>query len=307
MLFSEDKKSGETCLRLNENGISKGYKCNFNACQNPICNCGSLDISVTPLGSENHKPAHMVPVDVIEKKLYTAPKTKMPSADSNFAGLLLSQMGEKDFDFLWKKYFAHKNKITESAVIDDIEAIFDYEDVEMDGLMYAYNDVLPFGDQLGVNIGNKTYMMIDQFCLLPKCSCTETIIGLVPQSRDWFKMDGCGTMKLIYAEKHWEEEDKLPLPLEEVRAAIEAQHPDFYGILKKRHEKVKKIYLNCRKKHFASQRAVTSRKAGRNDPCPCGSGKKYKKCCLRKEENTGVPEIKSEIPGLDFFPGNFKF
>ena len=23
-------------------------------------------------------------------------------------------------------------------------------------------------------------------------------------------------------------------------------------------------------------------KAGRNDPCPCGSGKKYKKCCLRK-------------------------
>lgn len=25
-------------------------------------------------------------------------------------------------------------------------------------------------------------------------------------------------------------------------------------------------------------------KTGRNDPCPCGSGKKYKKCCLSKEE-----------------------
>ncbi|MEO8008132.1 MAG: SEC-C metal-binding domain-containing protein [Betaproteobacteria bacterium] len=25
-------------------------------------------------------------------------------------------------------------------------------------------------------------------------------------------------------------------------------------------------------------------KVGRNDPCPCGSGKKYKKCCLPKEE-----------------------
>jgi uncharacterized protein YecA (UPF0149 family) len=23
----------------------------------------------------------------------------------------------------------------------------------------------------------------------------------------------------------------------------------------------------------------TSAKIGRNDPCPCGSGKKYKKCC----------------------------
>ena len=25
-------------------------------------------------------------------------------------------------------------------------------------------------------------------------------------------------------------------------------------------------------------------KAGRNDPCPCGSGKKYKQCCLDKDE-----------------------
>ncbi len=25
--------------------------------------------------------------------------------------------------------------------------------------------------------------------------------------------------------------------------------------------------------------AVTTKTASRNDPCPCGSGKKYKKCC----------------------------
>jgi|ERR1017187_37981 hypothetical protein len=30
--------------------------------------------------------------------------------------------------------------------------------------------------------------------------------------------------------------------------------------------------------------AVSSKIAGRNDPCPCGSGKKYKKCCLNKKE-----------------------
>jgi preprotein translocase subunit SecA len=27
----------------------------------------------------------------------------------------------------------------------------------------------------------------------------------------------------------------------------------------------------------------TEPKIGRNDPCPCGSGKKYKKCCLIKK------------------------
>ena len=25
-------------------------------------------------------------------------------------------------------------------------------------------------------------------------------------------------------------------------------------------------------------------KAGRNEPCPCGSGKKYKKCCMQAKE-----------------------
>jgi hypothetical protein len=27
-----------------------------------------------------------------------------------------------------------------------------------------------------------------------------------------------------------------------------------------------------------------TQKVGRNDPCPCGSGKKYKKCCEEKAQ-----------------------
>lgn len=42
---------------------------------------------------------------------------------------------------------------------------------------------------------------------------------------------------------------------------------------------------DARLQHIArpweAQVALPSRKVGRNEPCPCGSGKKYKKCCLR--------------------------
>lgn len=31
-----------------------------------------------------------------------------------------------------------------------------------------------------------------------------------------------------------------------------------------------------------------SEKVGRNDPCPCGSGKKFKQCCLNKTGGSGV-------------------
>jgi preprotein translocase subunit SecA len=33
----------------------------------------------------------------------------------------------------------------------------------------------------------------------------------------------------------------------------------------------------------AKQPARKENRVGRNDPCPCGSGKKYKKCCGRGE------------------------
>ncbi len=33
----------------------------------------------------------------------------------------------------------------------------------------------------------------------------------------------------------------------------------------------------------ASKQVSVEHAPGRNDPCPCGSGKKYKKCCMLKE------------------------
>ena len=30
------------------------------------------------------------------------------------------------------------------------------------------------------------------------------------------------------------------------------------------------------------------KKVGRNEPCPCGSGKKYKKCCLKNHNYKGL-------------------
>lgn len=40
---------------------------------------------------------------------------------------------------------------------------------------------------------------------------------------------------------------------------------------------------NDRAASNATLGGTTNKKVGRNEPCPCGSGKKYKKCCLNKE------------------------
>ncbi|MDR2421352.1 MAG: SEC-C domain-containing protein [Oscillospiraceae bacterium] len=42
--------------------------------------------------------------------------------------------------------------------------------------------------------------------------------------------------------------------------------------------------LRRREQSRSRPAAETPRRVGRNDPCPCGSGKKYKKCCYLKEQ-----------------------
>ena len=44
-------------------------------------------------------------------------------------------------------------------------------------------------------------------------------------------------------------------------------------------------------------------KVGRNDPCPCGSGKKYKQCCMHSSEQGELQPRPS--PRFRFEPGSY--
>jgi tetratricopeptide (TPR) repeat protein len=49
------------------------------------------------------------------------------------------------------------------------------------------------------------------------------------------------------------------------------------------------------------------RKVGRNEPCPCGSGKKYKRCCWAKDQETRVEatrQAEREAGAHTAFPGH---
>jgi len=40
---------------------------------------------------------------------------------------------------------------------------------------------------------------------------------------------------------------------------------------------------------------MMNRVPGRNDPCPCGSGKKYKKCCLGREKTNQLSSLTDDV------------
>lgn len=47
-------------------------------------------------------------------------------------------------------------------------------------------------------------------------------------------------------------------------------------------------YLEFPRSIIHQEPVIKQNKTGRNDPCPCGSGKKYKKCCMDKDLGGGI-------------------
>jgi len=68
------------------------------------------------------------------------------------------------------------------------------------------------------------------------------------------------------------EPEKLYFNMLDAKADWLYNLPQWDGILSD--ERRREIY-----QQYRESKMVRSTKVGRNDPCPCGSGKKYKKCC----------------------------
>ena len=62
---------------------------------------------------------------------------------------------------------------------------------------------------------------------------------------------------------------------------MKRKHPELYATL----EQVFRQNLHSRLGTFTAERLRKRPSFGRNSPCPCGSGRKYKKCCLRRNRS----------------------
>ena len=67
--------------------------------------------------------------------------------------------------------------------------------------------------------------------------------------------------------------EKLYFNMLDAKADYLYELPQWEGVFSK--EKRKEIHTEWKK----SKTVVNKNKIGRNEPCPCGSGKKYKQCC----------------------------
>lgn len=77
-----------------------------------------------------------------------------------------------------------------------------------------------------------------------------------------------------------EEDARLEQKHNDMVLALNAAIPDLYDILKTRYKEIKKIGEELLQE--GPKNVFSASKINPNDACPCGSGKKYKKCCVQK-------------------------
>lgn len=140
------------------------------------------------------------------------------------------------------------------------------------GDMVAWNDISDVRQDLYV-LQRSVYEAADMYCLVPSCGCGEIFVEFetrVPRgapSPGHIIVQRSGVAQLAPNKKG---RDRL----EQLWAAFKQRHPNFLARFERRYPIMKRIG-----ERSAAASPAVSAKIGRNDLCPCGSGKKYKRCC----------------------------
>ena len=267
------------------------YECAMDCCPNLTCKCGDVTLSMFPAGARDTVPAAKIGVDV-EKRIVKEAVNGVSPLEAGLALLTANNITDSDYDILYREYWSIKNYFTESDNELDGDFDFDYDGIEGRGALTRYNSILPFCDQFSAVISQRKCLIFDQYCVRGACDCSSANLefALLDEKRNVFK--GEFGVFADYRSRVWSLEDgtaesaQPPIPLSELKAMVEKQIPDIYDKLRKRHLRLKDIYSKCLMDKATAlpfhADAAQKNKVGRNDPCPCGSGKKYKKCCLAK-------------------------
>lgn len=154
----------------------------------------------------------------------------------------------------------------------------------------SHEDAYPLGRWDGYTLGKRRFYALLHACANPDCDCTEATVDLV-------EVFESGPGQLVATLRLDVGPARLP-PCPEIDDSAPGQGPLVDSLwdaflyrhkdtrwLRARAERVREfgrrhLLPAFRATHLEAPRQVAAKlRVGRNDPCPCGSGKKYKRCC----------------------------
>jgi preprotein translocase subunit SecA len=197
------------------------------------------------------------------------------------ADLSRDEMSDLIYERLQHKY-AEKEELVGADVMRQTERI-----VMLQVIDNQWKDHLLSMDELKQGIGNRAYGQKDPLVEYKKESF-ELFTAMMDRIEDesvrylYFLQVSTGSGPVLpfpTDEEEEEEEAPSPDPSEQQRLAAKNTMEDFTrNIQRKKEKELAELQFVGGDGSTGPKQVVAGQKVGRNDPCPCGSGKKYKKC-----------------------------
>jgi preprotein translocase subunit SecA len=201
---------------------------------------------------------------------------------ADVAGMTRTEIGDRIFERLQQKY-QEKEELVGPDVMRQTERI-----VMLQVIDNQWKDHLLSMDELKQGIGNRAYAQKDPLVEYKKESY-ELFTAMMDRIEDetvrylYFLQVNTGASPVLPFPEDEDEEDESaesakPEPSEQQRLQAKATMEDFTKTtLRKKERELADIQFGG-DGTSAPKTVNGGAKVGRNDPCPCGSGKKYKKC-----------------------------
>ncbi len=293
MIFTKDDKAQTVFATLPGAHGEDVYACGFAICANPLCTCNRVTVQFMPASSSSEHEErfwqHSITVNVEKHDVETGLESEETGRqDTAFQHMMRQHLHDEEYQFLYQEYILYKRYVTEQADIASLQVDFPIDDIERNNTMLGYTDVLPYAEYFTLSLDGQPYVFLDQYCVQPHCSCVDAIISCLRLDEQGRMGDDVAAYTIQYKKRRWTRLDERRPELGtvgnvgELKRVIEAAYPAWYDHLRTRHSHLKTLYANCLKAKGIGLPQISENTVGRNDPCPCGSGKKFKKCCLNK-------------------------
>jgi len=174
------------------------------------------------------------------------------------------------------------------------------EDIDLDyveaGHLAPFNELFDCVREDEYLLNDRRYWTCFYLCPDPNCDCREARIVFFDDADDsgdgvgWVYLDISGPVGIHIMEMSAERGAPENL-IKELWKLFERRH-DAGSLLRRREAQCKMVGERLWESVPKPVRATAQ--PGRNDPCPCGSGRKFKKCCLNKNigsSKTGDPSV----------------
>ena len=265
----------------------RGFTGEMRVCDKPTCDCGEIDFTLqpTPTTTQPGDPSEFCfTLDTLEGRVSSLPDHDMLAKDRSLAEAVASELTDADWEELFNLLIETKYDAIENVdpTTLDLSPPFTF-DVGDNGLA-AFSSVFPYGYLGSVSCGQHSWMVEDLYCVDPDCECHEVLLTFVPEDIEDASDTQCPTFFYDYKSRKIGQVVQGAMAgqgtVEELVAQARELRDEFDVELENRHLTLRVLYVRSQAEAPTLKPEVsTSAKIKRNDPCPCGSGMKYKKCC----------------------------